>query len=118
MDSKLYKFITWLPRILSLSVFIFLLTLFFILEEPLTNLIGKIILLVWFVTISVIAWKNEAIGGALYVLLGAMSLIVVMGLQLSLLYILAVAAAFVTGTIFIIDHLYREKEELREESDF
>ncbi|MBI4983664.1 hypothetical protein HZC32_03400 [Candidatus Woesearchaeota archaeon] len=75
-------------------------------------MVGVILLLT-----TVISWKNGPIGGCIFVILGSGYLIFSMSQVLSLAYILAAAPLLATGSLFIVEYLYMEEKESKEEAD-
>jgi hypothetical protein len=101
------KVIHRLPRIVSIS-FICLIGLFAldVFEEPqwllalLIHLIPSYVLII----LTVIAWKNELLGGILYILAG----LIVLGVYQSGMLILAIPPILI-GTLFLVSRYFSKK---------
>lgn len=77
-------------------------------------------LMFWIVLVltTIVAWKNDPFGGALFIIIGSLYLVFVMGNTLSLAYIFGAVPFFITGSLFILTYFYEEKKELAREVDF
>ncbi len=69
---------------------------------------------------TLIAWKNEPIGGSIFIVLGSCYLLFAMGKLFDLTYILAAAPLFILGGLFIFDYVYlgRKEEVIEGVDDF
>lgn len=114
MKRNLYH---WLPRFLSIAVLLSWATVM-TLAATTQYLIILVLVTSVLVLTCLISWKNPAIGGSLFIVLGSGYLIFAMGNFFTLAYIIAVFPLYLMGALFIIDHLNQEKEEARLEDDF
>ncbi|MEK6901219.1 MAG: hypothetical protein AABX37_02655 [Nanoarchaeota archaeon] len=111
MNKKILVY--WIPKVVSVLV----LTGFIIIQS-LTQT-GKLFLSILVSAIILftilIAWKNPAIGGAIFIILGALSLVVAMGTNAQFIMFSFPIVLSITGSLFIMQHLYQEKKEREED---
>ncbi len=115
MKFKLADLIHWLPR--GLALFIFFYTAIFLFFSPILGFafLLKLLISSSFLLTTLIAWRSEAIGGSVFIILSSLCLIAAMGTQLSLVYFSGLPPLFVTGGLFMVDHFYQEKK-MREDN--
>lgn len=111
-DSRLGQFVYWTPRILAI-IFTVILSMFAldVFKEGYNfwQTIGALLihLIPTFIIILVIAaaWKDELAGGALFLLLGLIYIIMIMdrGNVHWLTYVVLVGPVFLTGALFILN---------------
>ncbi len=110
------KIFYWVPRILGtlfiIFVSVFALDVFNEGYGPLATLVAFMIHLVpaiFMVVALIIAWKNEAVGGGLFMVLGYIFFLVMNGQFNALGYFLLPAPLFLIGMLFIIEYLLKRK---------
>lgn len=97
------KILVWLPRILSILISLFFLS--FTLEGfgagfSLVDSLMHFLLALPIIVISILAWKNPKLGGAIFMLIGGTLTILIHKEWLSLFFIGIVP--FLTGLLFYI----------------
>ncbi len=104
----------------SLSVILLISSISFLFIIPGIPLpsFGKILISAVALVVMFIAWINEPVGGSLFVILGALFLLLLMGAVLPTASWLFVSGYFGVGAVFIIGHLYNEKKEMETAGDF
>ncbi len=113
MASDVRQAVRWISRIVGLLVLLFIVILqFFSLNAP--HGLAIIFFLIILLT-NAIAWKNPPIGGAIFIILGALGLVIAMGKQVGGIVFLAPVALSIAGVLFIIQHLYWEKKDREED---
>jgi len=105
--------IYWIPKVVSVLVLSG-----FIIIQSLTQtekLFFSILVSAIMLFTILIAWKNPPIGGAIFIILGALALVVAMGTNAPFQMFSFPIALSITGSLFIIQHLYQEKKEREED---
>lgn len=106
----------WVGRVLGFLAVIFWLVML-IIEGLDTYLVPGILLILALLVTTLIAWQNEAIGASIFVILGIIYFIVIMGKEVDQLYYWSLAAFFLPALFFFINYFYTEKKDA-EEDDF
>lgn len=112
----LSKLVYWFPRVLALFIIcLWLIAITITYNFNQFFMIGLLIALILFLA-TLIAWKNEPIGGIVFIILGFAYLVVAFGKSFSFTTIFGSAPLFTLGLLFIGNHLYQEKK-YNEEDD-
>lgn len=118
MQYEWRKIVRWLPRVVSVFMLVFSLGFFVGGSQIGFTVLAKLMIATFLILTMVVAWQSEPIGGAIYIILGSISLIVGMGAQLPLWHFYAAIPFFFTGSVFIVDYIYQEKKDQQEDIDF
>ena len=110
---KVPTLLQWFPRGMALFTILIWLGLFFF---DYLKTIPAIFLVLAASLTTFISWKNEALGGCFFILLGSLYFVVAMGYQMGLL-ILGMVPLTLTGVCFLFSYFYGEHTEMQG-SDF
>jgi hypothetical protein len=116
MEFSGRKVMYWIPR--SLAIVFFIMLLGFVVMDLGRYTHAKVLIASLFLLTTIVSWRSEPIGGGFFIILGSLYLIVTMGMQLDISYFLGVIPFFLLGSLFIVDYMYQEKKDLKEEVDF
>jgi len=116
-NFKVEKVIPFFARALSvlwIVIFLFLIVIY----SPLISLTAGILSWTIFVLITVISWKEDPFGGALFFIFGAVAMVIIMALHLDPTFFLFVGPFFILGTLFLSGRWYEQKQEQKGVDDF
>ena len=119
MKFNINRFLTWTPKALSLLLILTWLLLMGLYGLGPYLMAGILIFLILILTF-LIAWKNEPIGGGIFILLGTGYLIFSLGVGLEISYILFSVPFYLIGAFYFGDYFYQEhqEEKIEGEDDF
>ena len=119
MKFDYLKIFSWTPKIIASIVLVFGLVALIIYGFGEYFTAG---MMAWtsLLLTTLIAWKNEPVGGSIFIILGSGYLLFAMSKLFDLTYIFAAAPLFIIGSMFIIDYVYigRKEEETEGVDDF
>jgi hypothetical protein len=119
MKFDYLKIFSWTPKIIASIVLVIGLVALIIYGSG-DYFVAGIMTWTSLLLTTLIAWKNEPIGGSIFIILGSGYLLFSMSKLFDLTYIFAAAPLFVIGSLFILDYVYlgRKEETIEGVDDF
>ncbi|MBS3127127.1 hypothetical protein J4228_03100 [Candidatus Woesearchaeota archaeon] len=118
MKFNIEKELPWIPRWFS-----FILLIVWLAAVVFFNGFGSYFMLglfFWLILVftTVMAWKNTIFGGVMFILIGFLYLIIALGNQFSIYYLVGSSPFFIVGLLFIGVDVYVEKVMEQTGDDF
>jgi hypothetical protein len=114
MDGKV-RF--WASRSISVVSLIYVLLILYFDTTLSIPFFGKLLLSAILLVTLFIAFTNEPVGGAVYIIFGSLAFVVLLAAQLISAFLLPIIAIYSIGIVFIVNYLLVEKKNNKAGSD-